>query len=267
MAMDARCFATLLFRANSGGNFSEHERMVQLWANRMLHFTSLPVYVMYAGLVNASSVLQRADPFGRLRLWRVELLDLATNNTIGKYRWSWTKLHAWRLPCQRLALFDYDGFLAQAADSIFDACGESAELCASKEIWSPAGLGRDAGTRRRDYFNSGVLVLRPSNATFARLLEAATLERQRGAKRKIGEQDFLNVAFPEWREINASYNVQGGAWRQEGLATWTRSGRAHFVHERIGRHPPAFERRLTCRPRPTPECTAGRDAFGCCRDL
>ena len=264
-----RCFSTLIFRAQRDGNFSEHERMLSVFASRMLHFTSLPIVVMHAGHINASSVLESVDPFGRLRFVRVELIDLATNNTIARYRHHYTKLNAWRLPCKRVALFDYDGFAVQPLDSIFDACGDDNELCAVREFWAMRGLAREAGIQREEYFNSGVLVLRPSNATFERLFRAASLEKQLGAPRKIGEQDFLNVAFPEWKEINRSYNVQGGSWRRDGLEESARSGRAHFVHERVERHPPYFAQHLMCRPRLDPTCTAkrGRDAFGCCQDV
>ena len=242
--------------------------MVRLWASRMLHFTELPIYVMHTSRVNASTVLGPIDPFGKLRLQQVELIDLATRRTPKERRFLWTKLQAWRLPCERTALFDYDGWAVTAPDSIFNDCRAGASLCASREVWSMEALGRAAGTRRREYFNSGVLVLRPSNATFERLFRAAVEDQQQGAPRQCGEQDFLNVAFPSWEEIDGKYNVQAGRWRREPLDVGARSGRLVFVHERIARHnrKPAFERSLLCRPRLTVACRRGRDSFLCCRD-
>ena len=268
--MEARCFATLLYRGSADGNYTEQERMVSLWANRMLHFTALPVYVMFAGPVNATQILQHADPFGRLRLLPVTLLDFATRSTLPRYRHLWTKLHAWRLPCQRVALLDYDGWAVAAPDGIFDACDSSAELCASHayDVGRNAEMAfaRAAGAQRPDYFNAGVLVLQPSNRTFERLLSRARLDQQANAHRKEGDQDFFNVAFPEWKELNRSFNIMGGLWRREGQHAWASSGRAHFIHERIARHPPAFAQRLWCAPRRSPTCRRGRNVFGCCRD-
>ena len=173
--MAARCLATLVFRSDDptdGGNFSAQVQMARLWANRMLHFQRLPIYVMHANIRVSEIFDQTVDPEGRLNFVRVPLIHAATNQTQPRYRLQWTKLHAWNLPCQRVALLDYDGWPTQRLDSIFDACeDDNAALCACPDptSWSIATHnaqrargGLQPRSRGHPYFNGGVLVLRPN---------------------------------------------------------------------------------------------------------
>ena len=173
--MAARCLATLVFRSDDptdGGNFSAQVQMARLWANRMLHFQRLPIYVMHARVRVSEIFDQTVDPEGRLNFVRVPLIHAATNSTQPRYRLQWTKLHAWNLPCRRVVLLDYDGWPTQRLDSIFDACeDDNAALCACPDPTSWSVATRNAqrargGVRPRSrghpYFNGGVLVLRPN---------------------------------------------------------------------------------------------------------
>ena len=158
----------------------------------------------------------------------------------------WAKLQLWSIEAERVIYLDSDVLVLRDVLELFSALDGGEPLAAPN-----------------DYLSGGVLVLKPGPEPFDK-----TLAEDSGLY-VYGEQDFLNVAFPEWKEINRSYNVQGGSWRRDGLEESARSGRAHFVHERVERHPPYFAQHLMCRPRLDPTCTAkrGRDAFGCCQDV
>ena len=77
------------------------------------------------------------------------------------------------------------------------------------------------------------------------------------------------MAFPEWKEINRSYNVQ----EARGAATDLKSRRAAEGHILCTNESSGTSllcrQHLMCRPRLDPTCTAkrGRDAFGCCQDV
>ena len=127
--MSDDCFATLLFRDNLTTSrprrqFAEDEAMVRLWLSRMLQLTSLRIFVMFARLDEASvRHMLRDPPAQRVTLMSVPVVRAAENGTLPHYRLMHTKLHAWSLPCARVALLDYDVIAIRDPSPIFDACG------------------------------------------------------------------------------------------------------------------------------------------------
>lgn len=140
------CFATLIFNDSEPSiarrSFDEDEAMFRLWAGRMLNTSQLPIHVMQVN-VN-ESLFRRADPEGRLHVHRVHYLRGSFNGGLPWYKHMHTKLHAWHLPCVRVAMMDYDGIPLRSLDPIFSRCPERAELCATKDAVSP--LARGAGS-------------------------------------------------------------------------------------------------------------------------
>ena len=89
-----------------------------------------------ASLEPALALLRKEDPSNRLRYWPV---DFVIGGGWGKWPWyrlMHTKLHAWSLPCARVALLDYDVIAIRDPSPIFDGSGGGPPLrksqCASK---------------------------------------------------------------------------------------------------------------------------------------
>jgi len=260
LPMEPRCLATFLYKPDANEvvrrNFSEDVRMINLWANRMLHLHTWPVYILLAGAVDVRELTAISDPLRQLRVLHVPaLFDLAPAATRPQYRHMFTKLHVWRLPCRKAAILDYDGWavLPRAGDLLLDACG-GAELCAVRDMIGERLARRVAlsaigqwSNRSSPYFNAGVFALRPSEGTYKSLVSRAQAERDSGAAatRVMAEQDFLNAAFPEWKELNRTFNMMGGIWRNGG----PKKTAAVYIHERLARSHPLFEQKLWCSPR------------------
>lgn len=227
-----QCFATLLFRDSNLSRprreWAEDEASVRLWASRLLRLTSLPIFVLHTQL-SAHSVhllLLPADPHRRLRLHSVSMLRGAYWEAQPWYRLVYTKLHAWNLPCKRVALMDYDMIPIQAPEAVFDACSDDDPLCAVKDVATP----KRPGTRVP---NAGLLVLSPAQATFNSLVAAAARELTDGKVRMLVEQGFLYSQFPNWTEIPFHHALPparyvGGDERFQQLLA-----NASFLHMRL----------------------------------
>ncbi|VVC26719.1 Hypothetical protein CINCED_3A010146 [Cinara cedri] len=107
---------------------------------------------------------------------------------------TFTKLHCWTLTKYEKCVFlDADTLVLQNCDELFD----HEELSAAPDPGWP------------DCFNSGVFVYKPSENTFAQLLEFA---RTRGSF-DGGDQGLLNMFFKEWaykditKHLSFTYNV------------------------------------------------------------
>ena len=213
--------------------------MVRLWVSRLLHLTSLRIFVMFARLDEASvRHMLREPPEQRVTLLSVPIVRAATNGTLPHYRLMHTKLHAWSLPCARVALLDYDVIAIRDPSPIFDSCG-TAKFCAGQDFSTP-------GPHGRVIFNGGVFVLRADNATHRRLVAAAEDDAQRGLGRPFAEQAFLNEHFRgAWRQLANRFNMQG-TWTPLKQHRAVRDG--VLLHQKLSQLPSVVEEALGPRP-------------------
>ena len=102
-----------------------------------------------------------------------------------------TKLRAWELvEFDRVVLLDADTLVLQNVDELFDRPG----FAAAPDIFLP------------DRFNSGVMVLQPSETTFRRMVAAlAVAETYDG-----GDQGFLNTFYPDWYAMPVQHRLPVG---------------------------------------------------------
>lgn len=125
---------------------------------------------------------------------------------------------------------DYDGFPLRNMDSIFDECGDS-PFCAVADTMTPINP-----KYRGQYFNGGVLVLRPNATMYAHLLREAEADASAKRARWYAEQGFLNTHFrASAKRLPGGYNVMGASL-DRGLPQkrWkrVRLERDFFVHEK-----------------------------------
>jgi alpha-N-acetylglucosamine transferase len=118
------------------------------------------------------------------RGWAVRLVDPVANPSLDKmlyprFETVFTKLCAWQLSdYERVVLLDADTLVLQNVDDLFDRPG----FAAAPDFFMP------------DRFNSGVMVLEPSQDVFDRMLAAL---KQHGSY-DGGDQGFLNEFLGDW---------------------------------------------------------------------
>mmetsp|Transcript_18960 Transcript_18960/g.26415 ORF Transcript_18960/g.26415 Transcript_18960/m.26415 type:complete len:445 (-) Transcript_18960:33-1367(-) len=119
---------------------------------------------------------------------------------LGFSRGFFTKLEAWRLPCQRVVYLDTDILVVRNPDNLFDLseCRPKAEFFAV-----PDSQPHMDGTKRTP--NTGVMILKPNLETYCtmrkKLREAPALHDLPSY-----EQGFLGDFFPAWAELSPEYN-------------------------------------------------------------
>jgi hypothetical protein len=105
-----------------------------------------------------------------------------------RYRYVSAKSGLWRLPYKQLVYYDMDIHIKPPVNRCAKLCPTTAILCAVRDpvaTWP---------VRRKDYFNSGFMVLKPSN-TIADQLDALT-------DLKFGDQNKINVVFRgKWSKL------------------------------------------------------------------
>lgn len=140
----------------------------------------------------------------------------------------WTKLAVWRLTdLERAVFLDADMLVVRSMDDLFEvdlphgwiAAGHACRCNPGGVATYPAGWApqncsytRGAGRGERpaaadDYFNAGLLVLRPDEAVFDALMaEVAALEDL--SRHPFAEQDLLNEHFHgRWQPLSYVYNA------------------------------------------------------------
>ncbi|GJP53543.1 hypothetical protein CLOM_g12700 [Closterium sp. NIES-68] len=126
--------------------------------------------------------------------WRVKEIERIRNpNALnGTYNeWNYSKLRLWQqAEYARLVFVDSDLLLLTSVDFLF----------AFPEISARGNDGSD--------FNSGVMVLEPSDCTFQLLME--NLRRVRSANG--GDQGYLNNVFTWWHRLPESINTLKPTW-------------------------------------------------------
>lgn len=119
-----------------------------------------------------------------------------------------TKLRAWQLTeFERVVFLDADTLVLQNVDDLF----ERPEFAAAPDFFMP------------DRFNSGVMVLRPSEATFSRMVAELALASSYDG----GDQGFLNTFFAHWYAMPAANRLPVGY------------NMAHFIYQFMKGHPAA----------------------------
>jgi glycogenin glucosyltransferase len=116
--------------------------------------------------------------------WKVRLVDPVANPSLDKmlyprFETVFTKLCAWQLAdYDRVVLMDADTLVLQNVDDLFEREG----FAAAPDFFMP------------DHFNSGVVVLDPSQAVFDRMIERLNAHGSYDG----GDQGFLNEFFGDW---------------------------------------------------------------------
>ncbi|HET8936930.1 MAG TPA: hypothetical protein VFN67_25985 [Polyangiales bacterium] len=117
-----------------------------------------------------------------------------------------TKLRAWELTAfDRVILLDADTLVLQNVDDLFDR----SHFAAAPDFFMP------------DRFNSGVMLLEPSQDTFARMSEALA----GAASYDGGDQGFLNAFYPDWYALPVEHRLPVGY------------NMAHFIFQFLRGHP------------------------------
>jgi len=243
--MHRKCYATLCIRSDSPGHGGRSWARTEpglfgLFVQLLLNHTKLPLFVVHNDAVDPIAVLYGVvpprhlhGPHAQVHSFEVDVLKSRVRAAILQrhYESMFTKLHVWRLPCHQVVYLDYDVNTLRSPDDAFDLC-DDAPFCAVRDR-----------TPHLRYFNGGVFVLQPSNDTYWRLRGILDEDGRRGVVREYAEQDFLNEAFPDWKELPRRYNVQG-----------TASGAPYdvktdvLIHEKFWMLPPALRAQLPIPP-------------------
>lgn len=103
----------------------------------------------------------------------------------------YTKLRAWQLEgLSKVVLLDADTLVVSPVDDLFDR----PSIAAAPDFFLP------------DHFNSGVMVLSPSERVFEQMLEAL----ERVPTYDGGDQGFLNEFFPDWYGLPVEHRLPIG---------------------------------------------------------
>ena len=134
----------------------------------------------------------------------------STQQMLPRFAAAYTKLRAWQLTdFDKVVLLDADTIVMKNVDDLF----EHPELTAAPDFFLP------------DRFNSGVMVIDPSEATFARMIHALG----QAPSYDGGDQGFLNLFFEGWyakpieHRLPAGYNM------------------AHFIYQFMHSHASAWK--------------------------
>jgi glycogenin glucosyltransferase len=104
---------------------------------------------------------------------------------------AYTKLRAWQLTeFDKVVVLDADTVVLKNVDDLF----ERPELSAAPDFFLP------------DRFNSGVMVLEPSQASFDRMVQRLGRE----ASYDGGDQGFLNLFFEGWYAMTVEHRLPVG---------------------------------------------------------
>ena len=124
----------------------------------------------------------------------------------------------------RVVYYDTDMAFLKSPAPCLAKCAPTAALCAVEDA-NLASLGRKKG-----YFNSGYMVLRPSAAVFASLMALAErFQADEFPDQRLGEQDLLNMHFKPAAEDAPTVQYAPRACNTIG-ATAADLGTAHVLH-------------------------------------
>lgn len=156
--------------------------------------TKLPVIALVHDISESSAILLRSYNFTVVKKAQVEYpFRVSASAALDRKSCRYSKLNLWTLPFDLVLYLDYDMLPLRNIDSVFD-------------MGRRKGFVLGAVPDKYPYIrNTGLLLLRPNNRTFARMKSrVATLDSY-----NHGDQGFLNAFFHKkvWTNIPASYNV------------------------------------------------------------
>ena len=131
---------------------------------------------------------------------------------------NFVKLRLWQLDYDRVVFLDADTVVLRPVDTLFDY----PEFCAAPNVYeSLADFHR---------MNSGVFTARPSETTFARMMER--LDRP-GAFWRRTDQTFLQGFFPDWHGLPVTFNMLQYVWfTLPALWHWDSVKIVHYQYEK-----------------------------------
>jgi alpha-N-acetylglucosamine transferase len=170
----------------------------------------------------ADMVLLVVDEYGALKKrdeqrlrdsgWMVHrmrsgIVPSAVGGSLSKYYSAklFSKLWAWRLEMyERILYTDLDTLFVQSPDSLFGEDFHTLEL----QNNYPA-MALDQATRGHHYYNTGVMLLKPSEDEYQRLVATMNANSEHMHSSSSTEQDFLNI-FYHGRvvQLDARFNRQ-----------------------------------------------------------
>ncbi|CAG8667810.1 2477_t:CDS:2 [Ambispora leptoticha] len=186
---------------------------------KVLAFSLLRVESKYPLMIlHTKAVTKKTlDEFLQLRcqLRQVELLEPpkgVTQELVNGYSETWTKLRAWELiEFERVVFLDADMLVVRNMDELLDD-----EELIKDENWVPESCVYTPKTESssnptiihfEDYFNSGMLVLKPNDKIFACMLKKLYNHPNPDAL-IFPDQDFLNEFFnSHWVRLPYIYNA------------------------------------------------------------
>ena len=165
-------------------------------------------------------VTPEVRPVTRERLvaqgWRIHEIapipnpNPSTQQMFPRFGAAYTKLRAWQLTeFDKVVLLDADTIVMKNVDDLFDR----PELAAAPDFFLP------------DRFNSGVMVLDPSEDTFDRMVHALGQQPSYDG----GDQGFLNLFFEGWYARPVEYRLPVGY------------NVAHFIYQFMHSHASAWK--------------------------
>ncbi|MEP7125229.1 MAG: glycosyltransferase family 8 protein [Byssovorax sp.] len=134
----------------------------------------------------------------------------ATQRMLPRFSAAYTKLRAWQLTdFDKVVLLDADTLVMKNVDDLFDR----PELAAAPDFFLP------------DRFNSGVMVIEPSESIFDRMIHALGHEQSYDG----GDQGFLNLFFAGWYASSIEHRLPTGY------------NIAHFIYQFMHSHASAWK--------------------------
>ncbi len=132
---------------------------------------------------------------------------------------NFVKLRLWQLEAyDKVVFIDADALVLKTCDKLFDY----PEFCAAPNVYE--------GLQDFHRMNSGVFTARPSQATYAAMLDR--LDRPEAFWRRT-DQTFLESWFPEWHGLPVFYNMLQYVWfNLPDLWDWNRIHILHYQYEK-----------------------------------
>ena len=191
--------------------------------------TAWPLLVAHTVTRQVNVELQQLASRCRLNIQLAPVADLPNvrwrPGHMPHFRRTMSKLRIWQLPAERLVYLDTDLVVVRNIDELFDAE-------AALPFRAVSDLGAGCGNERcrvrfalGNLFNSGVMVVTPSNATFARMereLPGLNVWRDDGS-----DQSFLNgffrCEFHGSARLEPWFNMQAVEEQQDPAQRFNRS--------------------------------------------
>lgn len=175
------------------------------------HGTDVPMVAMVTSDVSAAARRGLTEQGWHVReVEPIQNPNPASSLLFPRFSQVFTKLRAWELcDYDKVVFLDADTLVLQNVDELFDR----REIAAAPDFFMA------------DRFNSGVMVLEPSEETFGRMLHALASEESYDG----GDQGFLNQFFHDWYAMGVEHRLPAGY------------NMHHFVYQFLQRHAAVYK--------------------------